>query len=50
MIEVKGDLWEFDTTYTCITTNRYVKVNGEAVMRRRTTVQAKKRYPEIARE
>lgn len=47
MIEVKGDLWSFDATYRCITTNGELKNNGRAVMGRGCALEAKEKYPDI---
>jgi hypothetical protein len=45
----KGDLWKYPADWRIITTNGFVKKNGEAVMGRGTAWQAKTRYPELAR-
>ena len=47
MIEVNGDLWEFDADYRCITTNGYIKRDGTAVMGRGCAREATERYPGI---
>ena len=44
----KGDLWTYSADWRVITTNGFVKSNGEAVMGRGTAWQAKSRYPELA--
>jgi len=44
----KGDLWKYPADWRIITTNGFVKKNGEAVMGRGTAWQAKTRYPELA--
>lgn len=51
MIEIEGDLWQEARKYDaiCITTNGYVKTNGEAVMGRGIALQAAKLYPELPR-
>lgn len=49
MKEVKGNLWQFDTDVICITTNGYIKSNGEAVMGMGCAAQAKSLNPEIPR-
>lgn len=52
MKELRGDLW--DPAYACfwrgLTTNGYVKQNGQAVMGRGVAYQATLRYPGIAKE
>lgn len=48
MIEVVGDLWTYPADARVITTNGFVKKNGEAVMGRGTAAQAVKRWPAIA--
>lgn len=51
MIELTGDLWRYyDDGYVCITTNGFVKSNGECVMGRGVALQATQRFPGIARE
>lgn len=51
MIELTGDLWSFHPSgYVCITTNGYVKSNGECVMGRGVAYQATQRFPGIALE
>lgn len=43
-----GDLWDYidyPMTALCITTNGYIKNNGEAVMGRGCAFQAKSKYP-----
>lgn len=47
MIEIKGNIWEVKADCKCITTNGYIKSNGEAVMGRGVALQAKQRYPEL---
>jgi hypothetical protein len=56
MKEVKGDLWtfQFDDTWLssyihCITTNGFVKKNGEAVMGRGCALEACQKYPGLAK-
>lgn len=47
---VTGDLWSYfgKVGYCCcITTNGFVKTNGEAVMGRGCALQAKQRWPEV---
>lgn len=48
MREAEGDLWNFAESLDaiiCITTNGFVKKNGEGVMGRGCAAQAKKRHP-----
>ena len=47
MLESKGDLWTYRADWRIITTNGFVKTNGEAVMGRGTAWQAKKRWPKF---
>lgn len=51
MKEVFGNIWDFhDRGYQIvITTNGFVKKNGECVMGRGIALQAKERFPDIAR-
>jgi len=44
MKEVKGDIWKRSGDVRVITTNGYVKRNGEAVMGRGVALQAARRY------
>lgn len=51
MQEIKGELWDFfgkPNKIICITTNGFVKKNGEAVMGRGCAAEAKLRIPQIA--
>lgn len=50
--EIKGDIWEFwkNGKWIIITTNGYVKKNGEAVMGRGIALQAKLRHPSLPKE
>jgi hypothetical protein len=48
MIEVTGNLWEYEANYRCITTNGTVKRNGCGVMGRGCALEATQRYPDIA--
>ena len=52
MKEVFGDIWELAPKYDIIviTTNGYVKTNGEAVMGRGIAKEAKERYPTLPAE
>lgn len=49
MIEVVGDLWTYPADIRCITTNGMVNSRGEAVMGRGCALQAKQRWPHIAK-
>jgi hypothetical protein len=51
MKEITGDLWDYwkiPDTAICITTNGFVKANGECVMGRGCALEAKARMPMIA--
>jgi len=52
MKEVVGDIWDFHAkgNWIVITTNGTVKSNGEAVMGRGVTLQAKQRFPNLSHE
>ena len=45
MIEVVGDLWTYPADWRVITTNGFVKTNGECVMGRGCAKEAKEKYP-----
>ena len=47
MIEVKGDLWTYPASVVVITTNGFVKKNGECVMGRGCALEAKRKNPAI---
>ena len=52
MVEVKGDLWTYQPTKASsvirvITTNGFVKKNGEAVMGRGCAKEASRKWPEL---
>ena len=49
MIEIRGDLWSHigKADVICITTNGFVKSNGDAVMGRGCARQAARRYPDM---
>lgn len=49
MIEVYGNLWDFPGI-KCITTNGTINRFGEAVMGRGCALEAKKKYPLLAKE
>ena len=44
----KGNLWTYPAIWRVITTNGFVKKNGEAVCGRGTAYQAKMRYPDFS--
>lgn len=48
MIEVVGDLWTYPADVRVITTNGFVKSNGECVMGRGCALEAKNKQPGIA--
>lgn len=54
MREIKGNIWDFyvedPLNYICITTNGFVKKNGECVMGRGCAQQCRDRFPEFAKE
>lgn len=51
MIEIKGNIWDFykkdPEAYICITTNGFVKNNGECVMGAGVAKEAKEKFPEF---
>lgn len=47
MIEATGNLWTYPADVRVITTNGFVKVNGEAVMGAGCAKEAAKRWPEL---
>ena len=49
MIELRADIWEIYAAgqVVCITTNGFVKKNGEAVMGRGVAYQAARRWPDL---
>lgn len=47
MIEVRGNLWEYPADVRVITTNGFVKKNGECVMGRGCAQEAARKYPEL---
>lgn len=50
MKEITGDLWDYvNDGYIVVTTNGAVNSRGECVMGRGTAIQAKNRYPGIAK-
>ena len=49
MKEIKGDLWTTPADIIVITTNGYINKKGEAVMGRGCALQAKTKYPVVAR-
>ena len=48
MIDVTGDLWTYPADVRAITTNGFVKKNGECVMGRGCAMQARDRWPWLA--
>lgn len=52
MLEIEGDIWDCKTPLSpiCITTNGYIKKNGQCVMGRGIALQAKIRYPKLPKE
>ncbi len=52
MIEQQINLWDADAdnVLLCITTNGYVKNNGECVMGRGCALEAKTRWPDLPEE
>ena len=49
MLEVKGNAWDLFKNYNalCITTNGFVKANGECVMGRGIALECKQYFPSI---
>jgi len=47
MIEVYGNFWDIEADAKCITTNGFVKKNGEGVMGRGIAKQAANRFPNL---
>ena len=50
MLEIKGNLWNYygqPNVVVCITTNGFIKKNGEAVMGRGCALEATRLYPEL---
>jgi ribosomal protein L39E len=49
---VTGNLWDYlsPDEYICITTNGFLKNNGEAVMGRGCALEATRRFPDIAKK
>jgi len=50
MKEIKGNLWDQDADAICITTNGFVKKNGECVMGAGIAKDAAKRYPNMPKK
>lgn len=52
MKEIKGDIWDYHKKghWIVITTNGEVKDTGEAVMGKGIALQAKQRFPDLAKE
>lgn len=49
MLEEYGNLWDMEADWRCITTNSDINRFGELVMGRGCALQAKKRYPGLAK-
>lgn len=49
MVEVTGNLWTYPADIRVITTNGFVKNNGEAVMGRGCALEAAQRWPDLPR-
>ena len=47
MKEIKGDLWDIECDALCVSTNGFIKSNGENVMGRGCAKQAAEFFPEI---
>lgn len=47
MIKTRGNIWTYNADWIIITTNGFIKKNGEAVMGRGVAYQAKKKFPEL---
>lgn len=51
MLEVKGNLWTYpNASIRCVTTNGFVKKNGECVMGRGCAREAKDMFPGLAKQ
>lgn len=50
MIEVTGNLWTYPADWRIITTNGFVKKNGECVMGRGCAAEAKVKWPSLPKE
>jgi hypothetical protein len=50
MLEIKGNLWQTQADARCITTNGFVKQNGECVMGRGCAKEARDMHPGLARQ
>lgn len=50
MKEIKGDIWKVDADALCITTNGFVKKNGECVMGAGIAKDAAQRYPNMPKK
>jgi len=50
--EIRGDIWDYHDKgkWVIITTNGFVKKNGEAVMGRGVAYQAKQKFPELPKK
>lgn len=47
MLETTGDMFQIDCDAVCVTTNGYVKANGENVMGRGCAAQVAKQMPDV---
>lgn len=47
MLETRGNLWEFDADFVCITTNGTVRKDGKAVMGRGCALEAAQLLPVV---
>lgn len=50
MIEVRGNLWTYPADVRVITTNGFVKKNGEAVMGKGCALEAAQKWPSLPRD
>jgi len=50
MLEAKGNMWDANVDAFVITTNGFVKKNGEAVMGRGCAFEAKQKIPRISKD
>jgi O-acetyl-ADP-ribose deacetylase (regulator of RNase III) len=49
MVERLVDLWTMEADAICITTNGFVKANGECVMGRGCALEAKRKFPHVSK-
>ena len=50
MKEITGNIWDYNNSYIVITTNGFVKSNGECAMGRGVALEAKTRYSKLPKE